>query len=325
MSDLSLYRYVVHVVRGIKLINTDKLSKSDPYVIVTMDTFSKRTRVIDNNLNPVWNEAFAFTLDTPHDIHLEMFDKDDQTKDDFMGFAKILHSDLMAGVRGSREGKYKALLILERVAHGQIEVEVTCRKINVDWMEKELRDSKKEIGTLHRENKMLERRLAEAQRIATIAAVAPVEQKKDTETGHPTTFEPIRRMSFNLYRQSFRLEVLVLSANNLKGANLDGKSDPFCIVKIGDQTHQTEVVKDTLEPVWKESALTFVFDKVPTGAISFTVMDWGVVNVKIGEAEIKADEFFRDAAGRVDFELDLTPKGKLHVQVLYFQMVTKGF
>eukprot|EP00475_Leptophrys_vorax_P027335 TRINITY_DN38990_c0_g1_i1.p1 TRINITY_DN38990_c0_g1~~TRINITY_DN38990_c0_g1_i1.p1 ORF type:complete len:335 (-),score=85.72 TRINITY_DN38990_c0_g1_i1:14-1018(-) len=322
-ADLAIYRYVVHVIRGVDLINTDRLSKSDPYVIVSTGGITNRTNVIDNNLNPVWNERFIFNLDSPQEIHFEIYDKDKTGHDDFMGACKITWSELVSGVRASRAEKYRTLLVLERVKHGQLDVEVQVRKINVDWLEREIKNSKQEIGALDRDNKVLQLK------VANLKKQLVEDSKKNTEIinepSQPAHFETLRRMSVNLYRQLFRLEVLVLGATGLKSANINGTSDPFCVVQAGEFKQQTEVEKETLDPVWKEAAMTFVFEKPPTGLISFTVMDWGVVNVRLGEAELKANEFFRDDAGRKDLELDLSPKGKLHVQVLYFHMVTKGF
>ena len=36
----------------------------------------------------------------------------------------------------------------------------------------------------------------------------------------------------------------------------NGKSDPFCVIRVGDKRHKTSTKMKTLEPVWNE---TFTF------------------------------------------------------------------
>lgn len=48
----------------------------------------------------------------------------------------------------------------------------------------------------------------------------------------------------------------VLHANNLRGADVNGSSDPFCKVKLGPFKAKTRVLKKTLDPEWNE---TFIF------------------------------------------------------------------
>lgn len=50
---------MVTVVRAKALKNKEVIGKSDPYVIVYIRPILKvKTRVIDDNLNPEWNETF---------------------------------------------------------------------------------------------------------------------------------------------------------------------------------------------------------------------------------------------------------------------------
>eukprot|EP00052_Salpingoeca_macrocollata_P027896 m.267001 g.267001 ORF g.267001 m.267001 type:complete len:1354 (-) comp22799_c4_seq3:41-4102(-) len=62
-----LLRVFVHRASGLK--NVDLFGASDPYVILTVEdcqqSESKQTKVIDNNLNPLFNEAFEFVV---HDL-----------------------------------------------------------------------------------------------------------------------------------------------------------------------------------------------------------------------------------------------------------------
>ncbi|KAE8648468.1 hypothetical protein Csa_008809 [Cucumis sativus] len=79
----------VNVVKGRNLAVRDVVT-SDPYVILSLGHQSVRTRVIKNNLNPVWNESLMLSI--PEHIpplKVLVYDKDTFTTDDFMGEAEI--------------------------------------------------------------------------------------------------------------------------------------------------------------------------------------------------------------------------------------------
>lgn len=61
-SDLELKphgKLTVTVVRAESLKNKELIGKSDPYVVLFIrPMFREKTRVIDDNLNPQWNETF---------------------------------------------------------------------------------------------------------------------------------------------------------------------------------------------------------------------------------------------------------------------------
>ncbi|XP_057453704.1 probable ADP-ribosylation factor GTPase-activating protein AGD11 isoform X1 [Lotus japonicus] len=79
----------VTVVKGKHLAVRDVMS-SDPYVILSLGHQSVKTRVIRNNLNPVWNESLMLSI--PENIpplKVLVYDKDTFTTDDFMGEAEI--------------------------------------------------------------------------------------------------------------------------------------------------------------------------------------------------------------------------------------------
>ncbi len=54
-----------------------------------------------------------------------------------------------------------------------------------------------------------------------------------------------------------QLQVHLVGASGLYGADFGGKSDPFCTVRLGDLEYRSEVSRKTLEPEWKEQ---FHFD-----------------------------------------------------------------
>lgn len=94
----------VNVVRGIDLVIRDVRS-SDPYVMLCLGNQSVKTRVIKNNLNPVWNEKLMLSI--PDDIpplKVIVFDKDKFTTDDYMGEAEVDIEPLVLAAKALEKG-----------------------------------------------------------------------------------------------------------------------------------------------------------------------------------------------------------------------------
>uniref|UniRef100_A0A453IHQ8 C2 domain-containing protein n=1 Tax=Aegilops tauschii subsp. strangulata TaxID=200361 RepID=A0A453IHQ8_AEGTS len=90
-------KVTVTVVRGESLKNKEFIGKSDPYVVLFIrPMFKERTRVIDDNLNPEWNETFELIAEDKETQHiiLEVFDEDSLKQDKRLGIVKLPLSDL---------------------------------------------------------------------------------------------------------------------------------------------------------------------------------------------------------------------------------------
>ena len=63
---------------------------SDPYVKMRLGNQRHRSRIINRNLNPVWNESFSFTTDSLSELLIfKVYDHDWGSLDDFMGRAAV--------------------------------------------------------------------------------------------------------------------------------------------------------------------------------------------------------------------------------------------
>lgn len=108
-----------------------------------------------------------------------------------------------------------------------------------------------------------------AQKLPEVAHTFEVNIGKDAELKGP----------FDLQAHSFQLPVQILSARGLRAADFMGKSDPYCVCKLkgaqdGDRKLKTDVIKQTLEPIWNFRG--GVADFAPTddsAALSFKVWD----------------------------------------------------
>ncbi|KAK4411327.1 Synaptotagmin-5 [Sesamum angolense] len=84
-------KLTVTVIRAKDLKNMELIGKSDPYVVVHIrPLFKVKTKVIDNNLNPVWNQTFDLIAEDKEtqSLILEVFDQD-IGQDKRLGIAKL--------------------------------------------------------------------------------------------------------------------------------------------------------------------------------------------------------------------------------------------
>ncbi|XP_044503765.1 calcium-dependent lipid-binding protein-like [Mangifera indica] len=84
-------KITVTVVKANNLKNMEMIGKSDPYVVLYIrPLFKVKTHVVDNNLNPVWNQAFELIAEDKEteSIVFEVLDQD-IGQDKRLGIAKL--------------------------------------------------------------------------------------------------------------------------------------------------------------------------------------------------------------------------------------------
>ncbi|GLT38488.1 hypothetical protein SLA2020_127350 [Shorea laevis] len=95
----------VNVVKGTNLAVRDVMT-SDPYVILALGHQSVKTRVIKNNLNPVWNESLMLSIpEQVPPLKVIVYDKDTFSTDDFMGEAEIDIQPLLTAARACEKSE----------------------------------------------------------------------------------------------------------------------------------------------------------------------------------------------------------------------------
>ncbi|XP_076954964.1 synaptotagmin-5-like [Bidens hawaiensis] len=114
----------VTVISAEDLPPADLLGKADPFFVLTMKkTGTKtKTRVVNENLNPIWNQTFDFVVeDGLHDmLILEVWDHDTFGKD-FMGRC------ILTLTRVILEGEYKESFQIEEAKSGKL-------TLNLKWL-----------------------------------------------------------------------------------------------------------------------------------------------------------------------------------------------
>jgi len=75
-------------------------------------------------------------------------------------------------------------------------------------------------------------------------------------TGHPASDAFERDNDPNVDNREERIKVTIINAKGLRKADLNGKSDPYCICSVSgrpESKFQTNVIPKTLDPEWNES------------------------------------------------------------------------
>ncbi|GMQ07263.1 hypothetical protein CsSME_00051533 [Camellia sinensis var. sinensis] len=107
----------VTVISAEDLPPADLMGKADPYVVLTMKKTEtkKKTWVVNENLNPVWNQTFDFVVeDGLHDmLILEVWDHDTFGKD-YMGRC------ILTLTRVILEGEFKDSFQVEEAKSGKL-------------------------------------------------------------------------------------------------------------------------------------------------------------------------------------------------------------
>ncbi|KAL2337159.1 hypothetical protein Fmac_011605 [Flemingia macrophylla] len=106
----------INVVKGINLAVRDVMS-SDPYVIISLGHQSVKTRVIRNNLNPIWNESLMLSIpDYVPPLKMVVLDKDTFSTDDYMGEVEINIQPLVSAAKACEKS-----LTIESTQIGKLE------------------------------------------------------------------------------------------------------------------------------------------------------------------------------------------------------------
>ncbi|KAJ6404645.1 hypothetical protein OIU84_012749 [Salix udensis] len=157
LSELELRpqgKLTVTVVKANDLKNMEMIGKSDPYAIVYVrPMFKVKTQVIDNNLNPVWNQTFDLIAEDKEtqSLTLEVFDKD-IGQDKRLGRVKLALNELEAETWKEMElrllSSFDTLKVKDKNDRGSITIKVLYHELNKE----------EQLAALEEEKKIIEER-----------------------------------------------------------------------------------------------------------------------------------------------------------------------
>ncbi|KAJ6829985.1 synaptotagmin-5-like [Iris pallida] len=229
----------VKLVQAKGLTNKDIIGKSDPFArlyIRPIRERMKRSKTINNDLDPIWNENFEFVVEDASTQHLvvKIYDDEGVQNSEFIGMTQVKLNELQPGkVKDVWLKLVKDLEIQrDRKDRGQVHLELLYCPFG---MENEA------------SNLFSDRRLS----------LTTLEKAIGTEAISPEASE-LERLSTQKKRDVIVrgvLSVTVISAEDLPVMDVMGKADPFVILtmKKMDIRKKTRVVNESLNPVWNQT------------------------------------------------------------------------
>ncbi|XP_019414460.1 PREDICTED: synaptotagmin-4-like [Lupinus angustifolius] len=230
----------VKLVQAKDLANKDLIGKSDPFAVLFVRPLRDRTKTsktINNQLNPVWNEHFEFTIEDSSTQHLTIRIFDDEgiqaaqligcaqvpLKDLEPGKVKVVWLKLVKDLEVRRDNKYR----------GEVHLELLYCPIGDD------RNSFKNPFDPDFSLTTFEKTL-----------------KSGAEEAHAENLSrssSLRKRSNVIVRGV--LSVTVISAEDLPVVDLMGKADPYVVLNLkkSEKKLKTRVVNESLNPVWNQT------------------------------------------------------------------------
>lgn len=216
----------VKLIQAQGLTNKDLIGKSDPFAKLytrNLHSMMQTSKVIDNHLNPIWNEHFEFVVEDTSIQHLtiEIHDEDKLQTSELIGCAQVKLSELEPGnvkdvwlklvknLESYRDNEDQGKVHLELLYCPDGVINPFSSNFSMTFLEKVPKDTS---GVENGDEKRM---------IITKGVLC----------------------------------VTVISAEDLPSADLMGKADPFVVLtmkKTGTK-NKTRVINEDLNPIWNES------------------------------------------------------------------------
>lgn len=262
----------LRVIKGVDLPNKDDVGKSDPYCICKLGNDEFKTKVIDNNLNPQWNEEFHYMgVKAEDELAITVMDKDVMS-DDVMGKLNIKVADLKEGEVVEKDydlveaKKGKIVLALHYCDAKDTPFGAAVKKVEKKKHSKEYCSSFS-LGSYS--SSYSTSFSGYTNNSSTLSALS-------SEADHYHKHHPVyEKKEYKPKPESESLKGVIISASNLIRADSDG-TDSYVTFKLVGQTKsksdviKTAVIHDTENPVWNHE---FEFPKVKKGDV-FEITVW---------------------------------------------------
>ncbi|XP_038985513.1 synaptotagmin-5-like isoform X2 [Phoenix dactylifera] len=228
----------VKLVQATGLANKDLIGKSDPYAVLYIRPLRDRmktSKIINNDLNPIWNEHFEFIVEDASTQHLtvKIYDDEGIQASELIGCAQVRLRDL-------QPGKVKDIWL----------------KLVKDL---EVQRDRKDRGQVHLELLYcpfgMENEFSNPFASQNFSMTSLEKVLKSGVNG--TEAAEIDRTTLRKKDVIMRgvLSVTVISAEDLPAMDVMGKADPFVVLSMKKlkTKNKTRVVNKSLNPNWNQT------------------------------------------------------------------------
>ncbi|XP_021108713.1 myoferlin isoform X2 [Heterocephalus glaber] len=229
------------IVESASNIPKTKFGKPDPIVSVIFKDEKKKTKKVDNELNPVWNEILEFDLrGIPLDFSssLEIIVKDFETigQNKLIGTATVALKDLTGNQ--SRSLPYKLISLINEKGQdtgATIDLVIGYEPPSAPHPNDTSGTNVPEMGGEEEEDQGNEDRLDST--VRTPGPRGPVGTVSETQLARRVTKGKSSRRMLSNKPQDFQLRVRVIEGRQLSGNNIK----PVVKVHVCGQTHRTRI------------------------------------------------------------------------------------
>ncbi|EDV21046.1 uncharacterized protein TRIADDRAFT_60419 [Trichoplax adhaerens] len=271
------YTLDINLREGANLIAKDLSGTSDPYVKFRYNNkLLYKSATIYRDLRPRWYEKFSLNIeDVSKFLYLKVYDYDFALKDDFMGEAYV---DM-------------ATLELEKITEIKLKLE-------------DPNAAGKDLGYLLLTLTLTPKReMKEAKSKSLISTLTRGKSKKKIETSGVvdiTTKKPRSQHSCDCV-----LNVVLLEGKNLMAMDDNGKSDPYCKLRIGNEKFKSKTCSKTLNPVWKEEyEFHIYYDQTTIFELEVYDYDMASKDDFMGKVELDVLALPKEDTVRMELELE---------------------
>ncbi|XP_004242744.1 synaptotagmin-5 [Solanum lycopersicum] len=286
----------VKLVQAKELTNKDIIGKSDPfaelYVRPVRDRM-KKSKTINNELNPIWNEHFEFVVEDPLTQHLviKIYDDEGLQAAELIGCAHVRLNEL-------EPGKVKDVWL----------------KLVKDL---EIQRDQKNRGQVHLELLYCPYGMTNgfSNPFANNVPLTSLEKVLKSGVEAAQNGGEINRRKDVIVRGV--LSVTVISAEDLAPTDLLGKADPYVVVtmKKTETKNKTRVVPESLNPVWNQT-FDFVVEDGLHDMLILEVWDHDTFGKDyMGRCILTLTRVLMEGEYKETFELDGAKSGKLNLHL----------
>ncbi|XP_058181523.1 synaptotagmin-5 [Rhododendron vialii] len=290
----------VKLVQAKELTNKDLIGKSDPFAVLYIRPLRDRmktSKIIGNQLNPVWNEHFEFIVEdvSTQNLVIKIFDDEGIQAAEFIGCAQLRLNELEPGKVKDVWLKLVKDLDVQRdnKNRGQVHLELLYCPYGMNNGVKNPFDSNFSMTSLERVLK------------------SGAEEKQAAENG----IEARQRKKEVIVRGV--LSVTVISADDLPPADLMGKADPYVVLtmKKTGMKNKTRVVNESLNPEWNQT-FDFVIEDGLHDMLIVEVWDHDTFGKDyMGRCILTLTRVIMDGQYKGSFPLDGAKSGKLNLHL----------
>ncbi|KAM2843440.1 hypothetical protein COP1_026152 [Malus domestica] len=290
----------VKLVQAKELTNKDIVGKSDPFArlyIRPLPNRMKRSKTINNDLNPIWNEHFEFIVEDESTQHLvvKVYDDEGFQASELIGCAQVQLSELQPGKVKDVWLKLVKSLDVQRdnKNRGQVHLELLYCPFGM-------------------ENGF-------ANPFTSNSAMTSLEKVLNSGMNGTDATESEKEAAQKKREVIIRgvLTITMISAEDLPPADLMGKADPYIILtlKKSGSKNKTRVVNDNLNPVWNQT-FDFVVEDGLHDMLMLEVWDHDTFGKDyMGRCIMTLTRVILEGEYQDSIPLDGAKSGKLNVQL----------